>query len=133
VLLCSNCHRGVHAGHLKIPDNYESFFSEERANELLEENYKIKHGELHYCQRCGKIIPTRDAKHCVECSKLVSRLVDRPEREELKQLIRELPFTQIGAKFGVTDNAIRKWCDAYNLPRKKKDISAYSDEEWARI
>ena len=39
-------------------------------------------------------------------------------REELKELIRNKPFTQIGAKFGVSDNAIRKWCDKFDLPRK---------------
>jgi hypothetical protein len=35
--------------------------------------------------------------------------------------------------YGVTDNAVRKWCDKYDLPRKAKDIKAYSDEEWALI
>jgi hypothetical protein len=24
--------------------------------------------------------------------------------------------------FGVSDNAVRKWCKAYGLPYKKKDI-----------
>ena len=35
--------------------------------------------------------------------------------------------------FGVTDNAIRKWCKLYNLPFKVKDIKTYSDEEWEKI
>jgi uncharacterized protein YjcR len=49
----------------------------------------------------------------------MKRCVERPNRDELKQLIRTLPFTKIGKMFGVSDNAIRKWCNAYNLPRKK--------------
>ena len=61
------------------------------------------------------------------------RVVERPAREELKDLIRNKPFTEIGKKFGVSDNAIKKWCDAYNLPRKKKDIKLISDEEWQNI
>jgi hypothetical protein len=35
--------------------------------------------------------------------------------------------------FGVTDNTIRKWCDAENLPRKATDIKQYSDTEWEKI
>lgn len=30
----------------------------------------------------------------------------------------ETPFTQIAKQFEVSDNAIRKWCNRYNLPRK---------------
>ena len=54
-------------------------------------------------------------------------------REELKNLIRTLPFTQIGIKYQVSDNTIRKWCDKYNLPRRKSDIQQYSDVEWSKI
>ena len=35
--------------------------------------------------------------------------------------------------FGVTDNAIRKWCKKFNLPFKKEDIIKYSEEEWINI
>ena len=62
-----------------------------------------------------------------------NRKVERCSREELKQLIREKPFTIIGNMFGVSDNAIRKWCDYYNLPRRVKDIKNYSDEEWNKL
>lgn len=54
-------------------------------------------------------------------------------REELKNLIRTKPFTQIGAMFSVTDNAIRKWCNKFNLPCKVSEIKQYSDEEWSKI
>lgn len=33
-------------------------------------------------------------------------------------MIRIMPFTKIAENFGVSDNAIRKWCDAEKLPRK---------------
>ena len=62
------------------------------------------------------------------------RITDKPvTREELKELIRTKPFTKIGEMYGVSDNAIRKWCVRYELPTKKKDINAYSDEEWLNI
>lgn len=38
-----------------------------------------------------------------------------------------------GLIFGVTDNAVRKWCDAEGLPRTKFAINSFSDEEWAKI
>jgi len=54
-------------------------------------------------------------------------------REELKKLIRTTPFLQIGQKFGVSDNAVRKWCDRFGLPRKVSDIKKISDEDWEKI
>lgn len=54
-------------------------------------------------------------------------------REELKKLIRTVPFTTIGTQYGMSDNAIRKWCDKFNLPRKKSEILSYSNEEWEKI
>lgn len=54
-------------------------------------------------------------------------------REELKNLIRTTPFTKIAANFGVSDNAIRKWCIKFNLPSKSREIKKYSEEEWDLI
>ena len=72
---------------------------------------------------------------CISCAaKLQPRVVEnRPNREELKEMIRTMPFTAIGKKYGVTDNAIRKWCDSYNLPRKSSEIKKYSEEEWVLV
>lgn len=133
VLVCANCHRGIHAGYIAIPENYTQLFDDEVAQQLLQELDEVKHGKQHYCKRCGKPIVTTDAKYCVDCYKIMSRVVDRPTREELKQLIRTKPFTQIAAQYYVSDNAIRKWCDFYNLPRRVKDIKQYSDIEWEAL
>jgi hypothetical protein len=54
-------------------------------------------------------------------------------RSDLKDMIRIKPFTSIAKDIGVSDNAIRKWCDKYNLPRTKKEINKYTDEEWNNI
>lgn len=87
---------------------------------------------INTCKRCGKSISMR-AEHCPECAKFLSRKADRPSREELKQLIRTLPFTQIAAQYNVSDKAIVKWCKAEDLPSRKKDIVLYSDEEWEKV
>ena len=132
ILVCANCHRGIHANKILVPEDWNKFFNENRARELIEENELIRHGKLHYCQRCGKII-TRKASYCSECSHLISRKADRPSREELKDLIRSKPFTQIALLFNVSDNAIRRWCDYYGLPRKKSEITKMTNEEWVQI
>jgi len=61
------------------------------------------------------------------------RKVERPSREEFKEMIRNISFLHLANKFGVSDNAIRKWCDFYNLPRSKRDINKISDEDWELI
>lgn len=132
VLVCSNCHRGIHASIFVVPENWQEFYDYQKAEELIKENQLIKEGKKYYCQRCGRLISYK-ASHCEECSKLISRKVDRPQREELKQLIRTLPFTTIAKKYGVSDNAIRRWCDGYGLPRKKTEIQKISNEDWEQI
>ena len=59
---------------------------------------------------------------CVTCSAFKQRKVERPSKDELLELIKVKPFTQIAKIYGVCDNTIRKWCKGYNLPYKKKDI-----------
>lgn len=54
-------------------------------------------------------------------------------RIELKQKIRTIPFTTIGKEFGVTGNAIRKWCKKYQLPFQKNKIKQYSNSQWEKI
>lgn len=88
-----------------------------------------------YCADCGKEI-SKNAKYCRTCiikHKKYTTKVTRPSREELKNMIRAKPFTQIGKEFNISDNGIRKWCDSYNLPRREKDIKTYTDEEWTKV
>lgn len=44
-----------------------------------------------------------------------------------------MPFVEIGKMFGITDNAVRKYCDKLDLPRHKRKIERLSDEEWVKI
>lgn len=93
-------------------------------------NHKILEKKK-YCIDCGKEISTK-ATRCSLCA-IKFRTYDTVNdisREELKNLIRTKTFTYIGQQYRVSDNAVRKWCDKYNLPRTKKEINAYSDKEW---
>lgn len=100
--------------------------------EQLEDGSYICNNSKIICPICGKL-KDRKAKLCLECSQLMQRTVCRPSRNELKQLIRTKSFTDIGEQYGVSDNAIRKWCDYEGLPRKKSDIKKYSDKEWNQL
>ena len=84
------------------------------------------------CVDCGKIV-TKGAKRCERCNRKFQSKAERPSREKLKEEIRNNSFVQLGKNYGVTDNTIRKWCKAYNLPFKAKDIKQYTDEEWDAI
>lgn len=86
----------------------------------------------HYCIDCGCEI-THEAIRCQICDHIKQRKAIRPEREELKNLIRTTNFTQLGKKYDVTDNTIRKWCKAVGLPTKAADIKQYTDKEWENL
>lgn len=98
-------------------------------------NVTGKRKEDWVCCDCGKQI-SRGATRCCSCENIRRANLKKegqPSREELKELIRTNGFTAIGAMYGVSDNAVRKWCDKHNLPRKVKDIKSYSNEEWELI
>lgn len=74
-----------------------------------------------YCQNCGRQISTKKASLCVECSALKRRVVERPDKDTLYNELKNSSFLAVGRKYGVSDNAIRKWCATYGLSTKAKD------------
>lgn len=97
------------------------------------ETKKIK--KRYYCLDCGREITKKSAR-CFDCANKIRKKVpieSMPTREELKNLIRNNSFVSVGKQYNVSDNAIRKWCDNYNLPRRKNEIKKYSNEEWNQI
>jgi len=132
ILICANCHREVHNGFYQGEDLFKyQFIDKDFEQELLTTNK----AEQRFCSDCGKPI-TRYSKSglCISCvQKHRVKVENKPNREELKSLIRSLPFTQIAEMYHVSDNAVRKWCDKENLPRTKKVIEAYTDEQWSKI
>ena len=74
------------------------------------------------CKNCGKPISYTAEHHlCRECYTTSTRIVERPSAEELESLLKQSNFTAVGKMFGVSDNAIRKWCRGYGLSDKAKD------------
>ena len=86
-----------------------------------------------FCKKCGKRIDKNSITGF--CSKCLSEnsLEQLPPREEIKYKIRNLSMCAAAKEYNITDNALRKWCDKYNLPRRKKEINKYSNEEWEKL
>lgn len=123
-VLCPNCH--------SLTDTYKNMNKDSVRDRT---QYIGRKKIVNKCIDCGKQILSESIR-CKECQakRRVIPLEDMPiTREELKELIYTLPFTTIGKRFGVTDNAIRKWCIQYDLPSKKREIKQYNKEEWEKI
>jgi len=77
------------------------------------------------CATCGESFEPkgRDQRHCSHAcgarseasvrSQFGARRVERPPYEQLVREIAETSYVAVGRKYGVSDNAIRKWLRAY--------------------
>jgi len=76
------------------------------------------------CPNCNATLPThggKNVKHKIKEKKpknhketsIWARKVKRPEYDQLKLEIKELGYSGTGRKYGVSDNAIRKWLKYY--------------------
>lgn len=92
-IVCPNCNATLDT-HCR-GDRYKK-------NEKIKKNKKIKTCE------CGTKIKNT-SKKCVKCNNLSQRRVKRPEYEVLLKEIKDNGYTATGKKYGVSDNAIRKW------------------------
>lgn len=105
------------------------YYPHSNINYPINNNY---HKKEWHCEFCG-VKTSKGYTKCPKCYGKMIRVVERPDREQLKQLIRALSFTKIGQMYNVSPTSIRRWCDTEQLPRTKKEINSYSDEEWEKI
>lgn len=63
---------------------------------------------------CGNMIKDHRAKKCMSCSRLASRKVERPPYDVLLKELEKMSFCAVGRKYGVSDNAVRKWLKTIN-------------------
>lgn len=110
-ILCPNCHSKTDnnsgKGTIKLLPNQK-----DRANMYRKKKSPRKKLKTHYC-KCGKSIDKR-SKFCKSCNpKLSLRRVNRPPMDLLLMEVKELGYSATGRKYGVSDNAIRKWIKFY--------------------
>ena len=77
------------------------------------DNYAGRGKRKYYCE-CGNEKHKLSTK-CNSCQGKLRRKVERPPKKELKKDIEEMSWVAIGRKYGVSDNAVRKWAKAYKL------------------
>lgn len=69
-----------------------------------------------FCSICKTKI-TSDSKSglCSVCYNFSKRKVERPTKEQLEEEIKNSSWLALGKKYGVSDNAIRKWAKSYDI------------------
>jgi hypothetical protein len=119
VCFCSNCHAEVHAGlHPQLLDTIAKEYMSRNRQDWIDSALKNipqrRNGVNRISQmcRCSKIfVPTHNAqKYCsLTCTYFYQRKVKRPDQKTLLSEIESMSLVQIGKKYGVSDNAVRKW------------------------
>lgn len=120
ILLCANCHRELHNNGMDI----ETISKDVEVGKQIIKYSSIRNVDTYLtkrskkeniCPKCGSIISCNKAKLCSKCSHESHRKVERPSKEVLIEDIKTLSMIKVGKKYGVSDNAIRKWCKGYEI------------------
>lgn len=87
------------------------------------------HTPLNFCVDCGTVISKKSIR-CVKCQTIQRRNcrqdnTNRPSPLVLAQQICETSFEAVGAKYGVSGNAIAKWCKSYRIPHTKEALKQW--------
>ena len=107
-LLCCYCHKKKTA----LESNYTCFDAEQVNKQVdmrINEN-RVKGTNI--CPICQDS-KMNTSKTCVKCSKLTKRKIERPSYDILINEIQEFGYVGTGKKYGVSDNAIRRWVKYY--------------------
>lgn len=151
-ILCPNCHSKTENFRIKnslvgrkIQDPKTLFLNEEEIQQRDLKNKARKCGktleqyledklkgkkilEDKICPVCNKIFRPKGGtqKYCSqECYKEDMK-GNRPVFLQLIQDFKELKsFVQVGLKYNVSDNAVRKWCKLYGIPFKSKELKEF--------
>lgn len=130
-LLCPNCHaltptyRGKNIGE-KAKQRKRQKATKLQKLKIVSGIYKkkVKNGvvrvkKIYTCSTCGDQITTKAKTGlCVDCAHKKSRKAIRPKIEDLVSELKNSSFLAISRKYGVSDNAIRKWLRQENIDPK---------------
>lgn len=118
-ILCPNCHA--------LTDTYKNM-NKGNGRECRKTDQKKskepKEKPIKYCVTCNK--KTQNKYYCSNfCSGIAARKVmNRPKKEELINILKNNNWTAAGRMFGVSSNTIKKWARKYNINTDRKKLKA---------
>ena len=115
---------------LLIP-NGDGTFSCKKVGNAVKTYINDGHGNVTYryivgnCIDCGAPIGKTKTNRCPRCASIRSRKVaDRPSAESIIADMLVMPMVDVAKKYGVSDNAVRKWMIDYGYTKEQlNDIS----------
>ena len=105
-------------GNLLVLDNGQHLKLHKwlRSDAPRSDNHREIGHNLSCCKRCGKTLQNKQIKYCsTECYNYSIRRTGKPSKEQLLKDINDMSWVAVGRKYGVTDNAVRKWARRYGL------------------
>ena len=99
--------------------------AEKRGYVITKRSKKLQQGSAYNLCSCGAKKEAR-AQMCITCRKAARRR-NIPSKEELIICAQECDcvLLQVGRRYGVSDNAVRKWLRGYGLPAKSCQLWEY--------
>ena len=110
VLLCSNCHKELHAGFTELPNDYKSF-NEDWVDYRKHYAYNPKEKELESkCKTCNKVITdTRLRQYCSnKCRGASKQNYDWSSVDWQLHIDNKETYRSLGKLYGVSDNTVKK-------------------------
>lgn len=102
-ILCPNC-------HAKTPTYRGKNKKRKGSQTQKNKNELLKNKTIYNCYSCGIELKGKCKTNlCLSCYSKTQRKVERPSKEQLLKEVQESSYFAVGRKYGVSDNAIRKW------------------------
>ncbi len=127
-LLCCRCHREYESGITGKEDIVKIYTEcwDKIKKEIIKIGYDYEdrngYSALHPCKKCGKKLKSYPKSGlCSVCFNITKRKVERPSKEVLEKEISGNSWLSLGRKYGVSDNAVKKWAISYGIPFKKRN------------
>ena len=96
--------------HAKAP-TYRGKNKRNKNSQTLKNRTQItKTQKIYNCSSCGIQLKGKcKTGLCLSCHSKTQRKIERPSKEQLLNEIQQSSYVAVGKKYGVSDNAIRKW------------------------
>ena len=115
-ILCPNCHSQTKTYAGKKLRKHTKVKIKKATKVKIKKFTPVK---IKKCLECNKLINIKSTR-CKSCQ-ITKRNAEKrdfilPTKEELYKFLKDSNFLRVGKKYGVSDNAVRKWCKKYELP-----------------